>query len=153
MGSSQNFLYFLPYEIANRPKPKAPVIVDQAIFNIKPPENTVKDGMRIFDAIFKAALAKLRFNGFFEEDSTVIDGVLWSQPIEPFLKPLWELALKTALTSFNQVTGDALRAAWNGDNSQLNKPSNIILEKVYAEGRLNECLGYLHDTDENDRPR
>lgn len=154
LGSAQNFLYFLPYEIANRPKPNSPVVVDKAIFDVKTPENTVKEGMRIFDAIFKAALAKLRFNGFFEEEnSTVVDGVLWSQPIEPFLKPLWELALKTALASFSHVTVDALREAWNGNDSQLNRPSKIIDETVIAEGPFNECLGYLHDTDENDLPR
>ncbi len=153
LGSSDNLRYFLPYQISNKSKPKQLKKVQREKLIVPPPENTVEAGQKIFDAIFSTAFNKLRFNGFFRDNATVENCVLWSEPVEEFLKPLWQMAFTTALATFDGVDINTLRAAWTGDASGLHLPTALAVDKLFAQGLLQQCIIFYNDIDENNTPR
>src|SRR3990167_6626761 len=149
LSNTDNFRYFLPFQICGKPKPTSLTLINKSLVNTPPPENSVEAGMKIFHALFDTAFHNLSFTGFFEEEySSVKNGELWSQPIEPFLKPVWVLAIKTALATLSELPVDALRAAWNGDATCLKASSSLLTDPVIARGSLHPCLVFINDLDE-----
>lgn len=154
LGTASNFRFFLPYEIGGKKKPEQLQPINRDALKIPLPEDSVDAGIEVFNKIFSVALKKMRFLGFFDEDSSSNNNrVLWSEPVEDYLKPVWLPAIKAAVATFHETNIDVLRAAWNGDKSGLKAPSGKLDEHVIAQGLLQESIGFLDDKDETGAPR
>lgn len=157
LADAGNFNHYLPYQVGDKKAPSQPKAYQQTYLEVPVPQDTIDSGKAILAKIFGFVFKQIGFdsNILFDENATVNNGVLWSKPIEKWLKDIWLGVVKATVTKYDGANVEVFRRAWHGDYQDLQGSGVETNDVVLARGQLQQIMGFTEDKDinENDRCR